>query len=79
MKTTKQILVTLLLTVLCSAAHAEWAEIQAFDDGMRAFVDHATARRSGDTAQLTHLVRWGEPQEEEGIYPYRSTVVRSSS
>ena len=71
-------LLTLLLTVLCGAARAEWVEIEKFDDGMRAFVDRATAQRSGATAQLTHLVRWSEPQEEEGIYPYQSTVVRTS-
>lgn len=78
MKTTKKMLLTLLLTALCGLAHAEWVEIQKFDDGMRAFVDRATAHRNGDTAQLTHLVRWSEPQEEEGIYPYQSTVVRAS-
>ena len=78
MKTTNRMLLTLLLATLCAAASAEWLEIQQFDDGMRAFVDKATAHRSGDTAQLTHLVRWSEPQEEEGIYPYQSTVVRSS-
>jgi len=78
MKTTTQMLLTLLLTALCGAARAEWVEIQKFDDGMRAFVDKATARRNGDTAKLTHLVRWSEPQEEEGIYPYQSTVVRAS-
>ena len=78
MKTITQMLLTLPLTALCGLAHAEWVEIQKFDDGMRAFVDKATTHRNGDTAQLTHLVRWSEPQEEEGIYPYQSTVVRSS-
>jgi len=78
MKTTKRMFLTLLLATLCAAARAEWVEIQQFDDGMRAFVDKATAHRDGDIAQLTHLVRWSEPQEEEGIYPYQSTVVRAS-
>jgi len=66
------------LLALCARAQAEWVEIQKFDDGMRAFVDQATAQRSGDTAQVTHLVNWGEAQEEEGIYPYRSTIVHTS-
>jgi len=78
MKKNRRIAVTLFLAVLCATAQAEWAEIQKFDDGMRVFVDKATAQRSGDTAQMLHLVRWGEPQQEEGIYPYRSTIVRTS-
>jgi hypothetical protein len=78
MKTTKRMFLTLLLATLCFSAHAEWLEIQQFDDGMRAFVDRTSAQRNGDIAQLTHLVRWSEPQQEEGIYPYQSTVVRTS-
>ena len=78
MKTTKRIALTLSLAALCGAAQAEWVEIQKFEDGMRVFVDKATVRRNGDTAQILHLVRWGEPQEEKGIYPYQSTIVRTS-
>jgi len=78
MKTTQRMLLTLALAAACASAQAEWAEIQKFDDGMRVFVDQATAHRTGETAQLAHLVRWGEPQEEEGIYPYQSTIVRTS-
>jgi hypothetical protein len=79
MKKTQRIALTLALAGLCATAQAGWTEIQTFDDGMRVFVDKATAQRnSGDTAQLSHLVRWGEPQEEVGISPYRSTVVRAS-
>lgn len=77
-KPLKRIALTLALIALCSGARAEWTEIQKFEDGMRVFVDAATARRNGDTAQVSHLVRWGEPQVEEGLSPYLSTVVLTS-
>jgi hypothetical protein len=77
MKPTKKIAVILALTVLSGTALAAWVEIDRFDDGMRIFVDRTTAVRSGDTAQLTHLVRWGEPQLEPGSPPYLSTVVQT--
>ena len=75
MKLTKRIVLALSLAVLSSGALAEWVEIQKFEDGMRVFVDHATASRSGDTAQVMHLVRWGEPQQDDENHPYRSTIV----
>jgi hypothetical protein len=78
MKTTKRIALTLALAVLCGTALAEWVEIEKFEDGMRVFVDRTTARRSGDTAQILHLVRWGEPQVEPGLPNYLSTVVRTT-
>ena len=78
MKTTKQFALTLVLAVLSGSALAEWVEIEKFDDGMRVFVDKATARRFGDTAQVLHLVRWGEPQVEAGSPNYLSTIVRTS-
>ena len=59
------------------AALADWKEIAQFEDGMRVYVDPATARRDGNTAQVQHLVRWAEPQEEPEQAPYRSTVVRT--
>jgi hypothetical protein len=57
---------------------AEWVEIERFDDGMRVFVDPATVHRNGATAQVLHLVRWGEPQLEPGYPPYLSTIVRTA-
>lgn len=77
MKTTKQFVLILALAVLSCAARAEWVEIHKFDDGLRVFVDKASARRSGDTARVTHLVRWGEPQLEPDSPPYLSTVVQT--
>lgn len=77
MKTTKRIAVALALAVLGRNAQAEWVEIEKFEDGMRVFVDKATARRSGDMAQVLHLVRWGEPQVEPGSPNYLSTIVRT--
>lgn len=78
MKTLKQMLLALLLGVNSTMALAEWVEIERFEDGMRVFVDPATARRSGAAAQVLHLVRWGEPQVEPGHPPYRSTIVRAA-
>ncbi len=63
------------MAALSGAALAEWVEIEKFEDGMRVFADAATAQRSGDTAQLQHLVRWLEPQLEPGLPPYLSTRV----
>ena len=77
MKTKKRFAVALVLAVLGSNAQAEWVEIEKFEDGMRVFVDKATARRSGDMAQVLHLVRWGEPQVEPGSPNYLSTIVRT--
>lgn len=67
----------LALTVASSAALAQWTELADFDDGMRVYVDRASAQRQGDTAELTHLVRWAEPQLDPDSPPYRSTVVRT--
>ena len=65
------------LVLIVPVARAEWQEIERFDDGMRVYVDRKSAVRDGDTAQVRHLVRWAEPQEEEGQAAYRSTVVRT--
>jgi len=78
MKTKNKSALLLVLALLSSTVLAEWTEIQKFDDGMRIFVDKASARRSGDTARVTHLVRWGEPQLEPGSPPYLSTVVQTT-
>jgi hypothetical protein len=78
MKTTKRFALLFVLAALSNGVRAEWVEIEKFEDGMRVFVDKATARRTGDTAQVLHLVRWGEPQVEEGFPPYLSTVVRTA-
>jgi hypothetical protein len=80
MKTTKQfsLILALGLAVVSSTALADWIEIEKFDDGMRVFVDRTTARRSGDTARVTHLVRWGEAQRDPGNPPYLSTVVQTA-
>ncbi len=79
MKTMKRCALVLLLTALSGSALAEWVEIEKFDDGMRVFVDRATAGRNGDTAQVLHLVHWGEPQEVEPGQPkYLSTIVRTA-
>jgi hypothetical protein len=77
MKKSHWILAAVGLLVMAGTARAEWKEIAQFEDGMRVYVDPATARRDGATAQVQHLVRWAEPQEEAGQAPYRSTVVRT--
>lgn len=75
MKMIKQITFFIAFAVLGGSAIAEWSEIEKFEDGMRVFVDKSTARRNGEQSQVKHLVRWGEPQIEEGVPPYLSTVV----
>lgn len=77
MKNLKCLVGVLALFLGCPVALAEWREIAQFDDGMRVYVDRQTARRDGDLAEVQHLVRWAEPQQEEGQAPYRSTVVRT--
>ena len=74
----KRILLVLALSLAGGAAHAEWTELQKFDDGMRVYVDKASARRNGELAQVTLLVRWGEPQVDPDTPPYRSTIVRTA-
>ena len=74
----RQILLVLALSLASGATLAEWTELQRFDDGMRVFVDRASARRNGERAQVTHLVRWGEPQVDPDTPPYRSTIVRTA-
>jgi hypothetical protein len=78
MKTTKRFVLTLALALLNGAALAEWVEIEKFEDGIRVFVERSGVRRSGDKAQLEHLVRWSEPQRDEGLPPYLSTTVRTA-
>ena len=77
MKIKKLILSGLALGLLSQVASAEWLEIEKFEDGMRVYVDKASALREGDLAQVSHLVRWAEPQEEPGQPAYQSTVVRT--
>lgn len=78
MKTKRRLALTLALAAISSAVLAEWIEIEQFDDGMRVYVDKATVRRNGNTAEVSHLVRWGEAQQETGRPPYLSTVVRAA-
>lgn len=65
----------LSLTAFSVNALAGWLEIERFDDATRIFVDATTASRTGDTAQVKHLVRWGEPQSDPDLPSYLSTVV----
>lgn len=78
MKTRKRFALTLALALLNGAALAEWVEIEKFEDGIRVFVERSSVRRSGDTAKLEHLVRWSEPQRDEGLPAYLSTTVRTA-
>lgn len=77
-KTTERLALTLVLATMSNAVLAEWVEIEKFDDGMRVYVDKATVRRSGNTAEVSHLVRWGEAQLETGKSAYLSTIVRTA-
>ena len=75
-----QLALTLALAALGPAAVAaptQWTEVTRFEDGMRVYVDRASAKRQGDTAELMHLVRWAEPQQDDGLPAYRSTIVRT--
>ena len=78
MKTMIRIALILASVALSAGVRAEWVEIQQFEDGMRVFVDKTTVTRTGNIAQVLHLVRWSEPQVEEGSPGYQSTVVRTS-
>lgn len=74
-------LLALFLAAFSGGAFAAWTEIERFEDGLLVFVDQASVRRSGEAAviaELTHLVRWPEPQVEDGVPPYRSTIVRAA-
>lgn len=77
MKMSRPIAGVIVLLLASVSAQAEWQELSRFEDGMRVYVDRASVRREGDTGQVLHLVRWAEPQEEEGQPVYRSTVVRT--
>ena len=78
MKTPIQLALPLTLALLSGTAQAEWTEVEKFEDNTRVFADKASARRTGDTAEILHLVRWGEPQADPGQPPYLSTIVRTS-
>ena len=78
MKTSTRLIAALAFVTLSAAAHAEWQEIDRFDDDTRIYVDRKTARRDGTMAEILHLVRWGEPQVDPGLPPYLSTVVRTA-
>lgn len=79
MKSTKPLLALLLLAT-ASFARADWIEVELYEDGTRIYAKPASVGKgtAADSAELTHLVRWGEPQQDEGLPPYRSTVVRSA-
>ena len=78
MKTTLRLALTLVLAATSRCVLAEWIEIEKFDDGMLIYVDAATVRRNGDTAEVVHLVRWAEPQQDSGLPAYSSTAVRTA-
>lgn len=78
MKLTKTFALTLAMVLLNGTALAEWVEIAKFEDGIRVFVDRTSVPISSDTVQLEHLVRWGEPQRDEGLPAYLSTSVRTA-
>ena len=61
MKTRRHILLAAVLVAASQFAQAEWREIERFEDGMRVYVDQSSVRREGETALLSHLVRWAEP------------------
>lgn len=77
MKTTLRFLAAALSFVSAVAA-AEWSKIDQFEDDTIVYVDRQTVRRQGDIAEVLHLVRWGEPQEDPGQPPYLSTAVRTA-
>lgn len=77
MKTTLRFCLATLFALLPLSALAEWSEIAAFDDGMRVYVNPASAQRAGDMAEVSHRVRWGEPQKSDDARIYLSTIVRT--
>ena len=77
MKMTLRTLLALALTFTAGTALAEWKEIHRFEDGMRVFLSQTPPFRDGDFAEITHLVRWGEPQNDDGDVAYLSTLVRT--
>lgn len=78
MKKNTRLMAALTLAMLSAFAHAEWQEIERFEDNTRIYVDPKTVQREGTIAQILHLVRWGEPQVDAGLPPYLSTVVRTA-
>ena len=78
MKAIKRIAALVVCAMLSHGTQAEWLEIYKFEDGMRVFVDQTTASRNGDIAEMSHLVRWPEPQLADDNHIFRSTVVRAS-
>lgn len=74
----RSIFLLLALTILVGTAQAEWTAIETFEDDTQVFADSKSVRRTGDQAQLLHLVRWGEAQIDDGYPSYRSTVVRTA-
>ena len=77
-KIASSLFAALVLAALSSNAFGAWQEIEKFEDGMQIFVDQSTAHRTGDLAEVHHLVRWSEPQLEPDSPPYRSTVVKTA-
>jgi hypothetical protein len=76
MRAMKEVHATMFALILASGpASAGWVEVERFEDGTRAYADAASARRDGATAELAHLVRWGEPQRDDGVPTYLSTRV----
>lgn len=57
------------------ATSAEQVEIARFEDNTRVYADARQSQRSSALALLTHLVRWGEAQQDGELPAYRSTRV----
>ena len=65
------------LPTLAAGQVVHWLEVDRLDDGIRIFADLASLTRVDDTAELRHLVRWGEPQIDPDVPAYLSTTVQS--
>lgn len=64
-----------ILLVAAVPAAAQHVEIARFEDNTRVYADAWQAQRSSARALLTHLVRWGEAQQDGELPTYRSTRV----
>ena len=70
----KRLLTTILLSLVCCAANAEWTPlIKGVSHGSSIDIDRSTFKRDGDSVKL--WTRWDYDKEEDfGGIKYRSTI-----
>lgn len=74
--TTKKALLAIAFTAVASAAHADWARIDAPFPDLKLYIDHESIKKSSPgRLQVYHIIDYAQPQQKDGK-DFRSEMFR---